>query len=67
MNAEFEKTVAEMVEKFEEFQTDHQLFVEKGNKSAGARARKTINELKKLIGPYRKSSVEIAKSMKKTA
>ena len=37
-------------------------YSEKGNKSAGARARKSLGEIKKLVTEYRKLSVEDAKS-----
>ena len=39
------------------FEENHQIFAEKGNKSAAARARKAINELKKHITDYKKVSV----------
>ena len=41
---------------------NHNKFVEKNNKSAGQRARKAIGEIKKLVTPYRQSSVEESKS-----
>jgi hypothetical protein len=49
---------------FYEFEENHQKF-QKGNKSAGARARKSIGEIKKQVTAYRKQSVEIAKTIKK--
>ena len=45
----------------EEFHDNHQVFVEKGNKAAGGRARKAIGEVKKLVTEYRKASVESSK------
>lgn len=47
----------EMTELWNEFNENHEKFVEKGNKSAATRARKMIGELKKLITVYRKESV----------
>ena len=44
-------------ELFEDFQHNHKTFSEKGNKSAGGRARKAIGEIKKLVTGYRKASV----------
>ena len=40
-----------------EVEDNHSKFNEKGNKSAGARARKALGGIKKLISEYRKSSV----------
>ncbi|MBT2559795.1 histone H1 [Pedobacter sp. ISL-68] len=55
----------ELVEKinaeFEIFKTDAGLQVEKGNKAAGTRARKSALELSKLFKDFRKVSVEEAK------
>ena len=48
-------------EHLEEFHDNHKVFVEKGNKAAGARARKAIGEVKKLVTEYRKASVESSK------
>ena len=42
---------------WEEFQTNHRTFTEKGNKAAGGRARKAVGEVKKLVTDYRKASV----------
>jgi len=44
-----------------EFSENHEVFVEKGNKAAGGRARKAIGEVKKLVTEYRKASVEQSK------
>jgi len=43
---------------FEDFKTNHEKFDQKGTKAAGARARKSLGEIKKLITPYRKASLE---------
>tara|TARA_B100000287_G_C20293053_1_gene646714 strand:+ start:183 stop:368 length:186 start_codon:yes stop_codon:yes gene_type:complete len=47
---------------FEEFDENHLKFEEKGNKAAGARARKAIGEIKKVVTDYRKASVDASKS-----
>ena len=49
-------------EAFEDFQANHKTFAEKGNKSAGGRARKYIGEIKKLVTAYRQASVSESKS-----
>tara|TARA_B100000287_G_scaffold401221_1_gene421090 strand:- start:27 stop:209 length:183 start_codon:yes stop_codon:yes gene_type:complete len=49
-------------ELWEDFETNHESFSEKGNKAAGARARKAIGGIKKLVTDYRKASVEDSKS-----
>ena len=46
---------------WDDFQTNHKTFTEKGNKSAGARARKAVGEIKKLVTDYRKASVTESK------
>ena len=46
---------------WEEFQENHRTFTEKGNKSAGTRARKAVGEIKKLVTDYRKASVTESK------
>ena len=48
-------------ELFEDFQSNHKVFSEKGNKSAGGRARKCIGEIKKLVTSYRQASVSESK------
>ena len=66
LNQENKMTSAELYESlnnlWEEFQENHRKFVDKGNKSAGTRARKAIGEVKKLVTEYRKASVEESKS-----
>ena len=47
---------------FTEFQDNHSKWQEKGNKAAGARARKALGEIKKMVTDYRKASVEESKS-----
>ena len=49
-------------ELFEDFQANHRTFVEKGNKAAGGRARKSIGEIKKLVTAYSQTSVSESKS-----
>ena len=46
---------------WEDFQENHRVFTEKGNKSAGGRARKALGEIKKLVTDYRKASVSESK------
>ena len=45
----------------DEFESNHKVNAEKGNKAAGGRARKAIGEIKKLVTEYRKASVEESK------
>ena len=40
---------------WEEFDSNHNVFVDKSNKAAAGRARKAIGEIKKLITEYRKA------------
>ena len=58
-------TSKELFEQMEElwidFQDNHSKFVDKGNKAAATRARKSIGELKKLVTEYRKESVAESK------
>ena len=49
-------------ELFTEFDENHSKFNEKGNKAAGARARKSLGEIKKLVTSYRQASVSESKS-----
>ena len=48
---------AKIKELFEEFDTNHEVHAEKGNKAACGRARKAIGEIKKLVTEYRRASV----------
>ena len=52
---------AKIKEHFEEFNNNHEIHAEKGNKAAGGRARKAIGEIKKLVTEYRKASVSESK------
>lgn len=56
----------ELIEKinasFETLKADSELQVEKGNKAAGTRARKTSLELEKLLKEFRKASFEASKA-----
>jgi len=56
-----EKLVTKIKADFDAFATDANLQVEKGNKAAGTRARKTSLDLEKLLKEFRKVSVEAAK------
>jgi len=47
-----------------EFTENHQIYADKGNKAAAARARKAINEIKKHVTGYKKASVEQVKAGK---
>ena len=55
-----EELFKQLTEKWNEFNTFHNTTTNKGAKDA----RKSINELKKLVGAYRKVSVEAQKSAK---
>lgn len=44
-----------------EFENQHSVYVGKGTKAAAGRARKAIQELKKLVTEYKKASVESTK------
>ena len=56
-----DKLYSEIKELFEQFEENHSIFSEKGNKAAGGRARKSIGEIKKLVTEYRKASVSESK------
>jgi len=53
-----EELYAQIKEQFKIVEERHQKFLEKGNKSAEADVRIALGEIKKLITPYRKASVE---------
>ena len=56
------KSVVEKISiAIEAFSQDVALHVEKGNKAAGARARKASLELEKLLKEFRKQSIEASK------
>ena len=44
-----------------DFEENHNIYSEKQNKAAAGRARKAINELKKIVTNYKKASVEEGK------
>ena len=48
-------------ELWEEFDSNHNAFADKGTKASAGRARKAIGEIKKLITDYRKASVSECK------
>ena len=52
---------AEIEKQFAIVKERHQKFVEKGNRSAESDVRIALGEIKKLITPYRKASVEATK------
>jgi len=56
-----EKLVSKIKAEFEAFSTDANLQVEKSNKAAGTRARKSSLDLEKLLKEFRKVSVEESK------
>tara|TARA_Y100000310_G_scaffold339062_1_gene430570 strand:+ start:1249 stop:1434 length:186 start_codon:yes stop_codon:yes gene_type:complete len=51
----------EMISLWNEFHENHTKFSDKGTKAAGARARKAIGSIKKLVTEYRKASVSESK------
>lgn len=56
-----EELVNKIKAEFEAFATDANLQVEKGNKAAGTRARKSSLDLEKLLKEFRKVSIEATK------
>ena len=56
-----ENLLKEIQEKLDAFVKDAEAQVEKGNKAAGTRARKTSLELTKLFKEFRKQSNDSAK------
>ena len=53
--------VAKINELYAAFAVDAEAQAEKGNKAAGARARKSSLALEKLLKEFRKASIEAAK------
>ncbi|PZR20782.1 MAG: histone H1 [Flavobacterium psychrophilum] len=53
--------IQKIAAEFEAFKADAELQVEKSNKAAGTRARKSSLELEKLLKEFRKVSVEESK------
>jgi len=62
---ELETIYNQILEQFEIVKTKHQKFVDNQNKSAEASVRTSLGEIKKLITPYRKVSVDVTKNLKK--
>ena len=56
-----EKLVNKIKAEFEAFATDANLQIEKGNKAAGTRARKSSLDLEKLLKEFRKASLGASK------
>jgi len=56
-----EQLVNKIKAEFAAFATDASLQVEKGNKAAGTRARKSSLDLEKLLKEFRKVSIEESK------
>lgn len=56
-----ENLLKDIQEKLDAFVKDAEAQVEKGNKAAGTRARKTSLELTKLFKEFRKQSIDSAK------
>ena len=53
-----EQILQDIFSAFENFKKDATANIEKGNKAAGTRARKTSNEIAKMLKSYRALSVE---------
>lgn len=53
--------LAKISAEIETFKTESDLHIEKGNKAAGTRARKSSLELEKLMKEFRKASIEESK------
>ena len=56
-----EELVSKIKTEFEALATDANLQIEKGNKTAGTRARKSSLDLEKLLKEFRKASLEASK------
>ena len=56
-----EELVNKIKAECEALTTDANLQIEKGNKAAGTRARKTSLDLEKLLKEFRKASLEASK------
>ncbi|MBV5283625.1 MAG: histone H1 [Paludibacter sp.] len=56
-----EELVNKIKTEFEALATDANLQIEKGNKAAGTRARKSSLDLEKLLKEFRKVSLEASK------
>jgi len=53
--------IQKLAEEFETFKADAELQIEKSNKAAGTRARKSSLDLEKLLKEFRKLSLEESK------
>ena len=56
-----EELVIKIIAEFEALVADANLQIEKGNKAAGTRARKSSLDLEKLLKEFRKASLESSK------
>ncbi len=56
-----EELVSKIKAEFDALTTDAKLQIEKGNKAAGTRARKSSLDLEKLLKEFRKASLEASK------
>jgi hypothetical protein len=56
-----EELVSKIKAQFQALATDASLQIEKGNKAAGTRARKSSLDLEKLLKEFRKASLEASK------
>ena len=61
---ELEALYGQVMEQVEIVKVRHEKFKEKGNKTAESDVRKALGEIKKLVTPYRKASVDATKAMK---
>jgi hypothetical protein len=59
--SELKKLYDQLTEQWLVVEDRHAKFEEKGNKKAESDARKALGEMKKLITPYRKASVDATK------
>jgi len=55
-----EKIYTELKQAMDELVENHEKFMEKGNKSAAQRARKSASKVKNLITPYKKANMDKA-------
>ena len=56
-----QEVYSNLKEQWKAFEENHEKHTTNGNKSAGARARKALGEIKKMITEYRKLSVQASK------
>lgn len=59
---ELKEILSAVAERFEAFTKDAEAQVEKKNKAAGARARKSALEISKLMKEFRKASMDSSKA-----